>query len=307
MSATPAKVVRFAVTPEEIVSEVRHLPSAPKVLPRLKRLLRDGNSSMQEIVRLIRLDPGIAARVLQMGNSAYFNQGAQSATVDDAVHRVGYDQIYELVSFAVASQVLVRPLEVYGVEADELWKLSVACALAAEAIAARTGQDRDIAYTLGLLHNVGMVAIDEWALRNARDLRLRSAGFPREASEHERAVFGFTQAEAGAALLREWEFSGVVTEPVRWQYAPRATATHAKLASLLYAAKWLRNVVCFGGSAKPGLSEMLLMQPVGLTPAMFTSIAAEVTGRLNEVSSLLDGADHDFSNTDWRRFSQSTG
>jgi HD-like signal output (HDOD) protein len=250
MCATPATPVRLAVTPEEIVSEVRHLPSAPKVLPRLKRLLRDGNSSMQEIVRLIRLDPGIAARVLQMGNSAYFSQGSPSATVDDAVHRVGYDQIYELVSFAVASQVLVRPLDVYGVEADELWKLSVACALAAEAIAARTGQDRNIAYTVGLLHNVGMVAIDEWDSRNARGLRLRSAGFPREASEQERAVFGFTQAEVGAALLREWEFSGVVTEPVRWQYAPRASATQAKLASLLYAAKWLRNAVC-GGPRNP--------------------------------------------------------
>lgn len=259
---------------------------------------------MQEIVRLIRLDPGIAARVLQMGNSAYFNQGAQSVTVDDAVHRVGYDQIYELVSFAVASQVLVRPLDVYGIDADELWKLSVTCALAAEAIATRTGQDRNVAYTVGLLHNVGMVAVDEWALRNARDLRLRSVGFPREASEHERAAFGFTQAEAGAALLREWEFSGVFTEPVRWQYAPRASATQAKLASLLYAAKWLRNVVCSGGTAKPALSDLLLMQPLGLTPAMFTGIAAEVVGRLREVSSLLEGAEHDCSNPEWRRLPQ---
>jgi len=41
---------------------VKHLPSAPKVLPRLKRLLQDGNSSMQEIALLIRLDAAIAAR-----------------------------------------------------------------------------------------------------------------------------------------------------------------------------------------------------------------------------------------------------
>ena len=53
---------------------------------------------MHEIVHLIRFDPGIAARVLQVGNSAYFNQGSHCATVEDAVHRVGYDQIYELVA-----------------------------------------------------------------------------------------------------------------------------------------------------------------------------------------------------------------
>src|SRR5688572_2613838 len=64
-----------ALTPDEIVREVKHLPSAPKVLPRLKQLLSDGNSAMHEIVALVRLDPGIAARVLQVANSAYFSKG----------------------------------------------------------------------------------------------------------------------------------------------------------------------------------------------------------------------------------------
>jgi len=111
----------FSPTPDDIIREVRHLPSAPKVLPRLKVLLGDGNSAMDEIVALVRLDPGIAARVLQLANSAYYGQGAlRCATVEQAVNRVGYGQVFELVSFAVASQVLVRPLDVYGVEADEL-------------------------------------------------------------------------------------------------------------------------------------------------------------------------------------------
>ncbi len=165
------------LTPEDIVREVKHLPYAPKVLPRLKQLLGDGNSAMHEIVSLIRLDPGIAVRVLQTANSAYFSKGVRCVTVDEAVNRVGYNQVYELVSFAVASQVLVRPLEVYGLEADELWKMSVACALATEELAALSGQERDAAYTIGLLHSVGMVAIDEWALRNARVLRLSTAGY----------------------------------------------------------------------------------------------------------------------------------
>src|SRR3954469_19576853 len=190
-----------ALSPEDIVREVKTLPSAPKVLPGLKRLLSDGNSAMHEIVALIRLDPGIAVRVLQAANSAYFSKGVRCFTVDEAVNRVGYDQVYELVSLAVASQVLVRPLDVYGVDADELWKMSVACALAAEELAVRSGQDRNAGYTVGLLHAIGMVAVDEWALRNARDFRLKNTGFPREATESERAALGFTNAQVGGALL----------------------------------------------------------------------------------------------------------
>src|SRR5688572_25339459 len=101
-------------TLDEVVQGLEHLPSAPKVLPRLKQLLSDGNTATDEVVSMVRLDPGIAARVLQFGNSVYFNHGLRCYTVDEAVQRVGYDQIYELVSAAVASQVLVRPLATYG-------------------------------------------------------------------------------------------------------------------------------------------------------------------------------------------------
>jgi len=280
----------YSLTPDDIVREVRHLPSAPKVLPRLKVLLCDGNSSMDEIVALVRLDPGIAARVLQLANSAYYGQGAlRCATVDEAVNRVGYGQVFELVSFAVASQVLVRPLDVYGVEADELWRLSVAGARAAEVLAEVTLQDRNIAYTAGLLHCVGMVAIDEWALRRGAKLRLTSRGFPREATEHERQELGFTQAEVGAALLRHWDFPRAMSEPVRWQYTPRASAGFARMASLLLAAKWVRAAVCAPvATLPPPLPEALQLQPTGLAPEALPGLIPEVQDRLARVSCLLE-------------------
>ena len=280
------------LTPEEMVRDLKHLPSAPKVLPRLKQMLSDGNSAMHEIVGLIRLDAGIVARVLQVANSAYFSKGVRCYTVDEAVQRVGYDQVFDLVSYAVASQVLVRPLEVYGIEADELWRMSVAGALAAEVLADCTGQDRDAAYTMGLLHCVGMVAIDEWALRSAPAFRLGSAGFPRESTEEERSKLGFTQAEAGGALLRLWGFPSSIFEPVRWQYSPRASAGQVRMSVLLYAAKWLRNAAC---GRRPVLPDAILLHPIGLTPTRLAAQAGEVTRRLTAISSLLEHADTDCS------------
>ena len=70
------------LTPDEVVRQLRQLPSAPQVLPRLKKLLTDGNSSLFDVVALIRLDQGIASQVLQMGNSAYFSHGTRCYTVD---------------------------------------------------------------------------------------------------------------------------------------------------------------------------------------------------------------------------------
>lgn len=295
MKSIAAMIVRTVappkspLTPDDVVRAVKHLPSAPKVLPRLKQLLRDGNSAVHEIVALIRFDSGIVARVLQVSNSAYFGKGARCLTVEEAVGRVGYDQVYELVSYAVASQVLVRPLEIYGIDANELWKMSVACALAAESLAQEVGEDGDVAYTIGLLHSVGMVAIDEWALHHARQLRFSGREFPRDAIDGEYAALGFTQAEAGGALLRDWTFPTAMVAPVRWQYQPHGAGNQERMACLLHVAKWLRSAVCAADPAAwPELPEASCLQRLSLESSRLEDMVALVAARLTEVSSLLE-------------------
>jgi|CXWL01.1.fsa_nt_gi HD-like signal output (HDOD) protein len=286
---SPTAAPFSALTPDQVVRELRHLPSAPKVLPRLKRLLSNGNSPMSEIVALIRLDPAISARVLQTANSAFYSKGVRCFTVDEAVNRVGYTQVYELVAYAVASQVLVRPLEAYGMEPDELWRMSVSCALAAEMLAGATGEERDIAYTVGLLQCVGMLAIDDWILRNHPGRRLVSQGFPRETCEHERALLGFTQAETGASMLRHWDFPLAMSEPIRWQYFPRSTAGYQRLACLLHAAKWVRSVALSAPDAIcPPAPDTWLLQPLHLTVPKLEQCAAEVRQQLTAINSLLE-------------------
>lgn len=275
------------VSPDDIVRELRHLPSAPRVLPKLKRLLSDSNSSIYEIVAMVRLDPGIAARVLQIGNSAYYNHGLRCYTVDEAVLRVGYDRIYELVATAVASQVLVRPLSCYAMEADELWHSSVACAIAAERIADRLNLDRDIAYTIGLLHRVGLVAIGEWLERMDPTIRFVSAGLPLETCDAERRLLGFQNAEAASALLRLWELPAVMTEPVRWQYLPQATIAHGQLAALLNVAKWVRSTVLDGRQTPPA-PEAAVLRRLALAPAQLSRIVEEVRASLGAIGTLLE-------------------
>lgn len=267
--------------------QLKHLPSAPRVLPKLKRLLSDGNSSIHDIVALVRLDPGIAARVLQVGNSAYFSQGLRCYTVDEAVQRVGYDQIYDLVATAVASQVLVRPLVTYGIDADELWESSVSCAIAAEIIADKVNIDRDIAYTVGLLHRVGMVAIDEWLQRADPQVRFAPAPLPLETCEAERKLLGFHNAEAGSALLKLWEFPPVMAEPVRWQYLPNATAAHVQLATMLYLAKWAR----LSATPEPFTGpENTIMRRLGVSAAFLAQVEAEVRQRVQAIGEMLEGS-----------------
>jgi HD-like signal output (HDOD) protein len=282
-SHTPAPL-----TPAKIVQEVRDLPAAPKVLPKLRRLLGDDNSSLDEIVGLIRIEPGIAARLLQVSNSAIYSKGERCSSVDEAVGRVGFQGVYDMVMHAVAAQVLVRPLTTYNLESDTLWRYSVVGGLAAEMLATVTGESRETGYTLGLLHQIGMVAIDGWALRNEPTLGLAWRPFPREYTGSERALLGFTHADVGALLLQRWEFPPEMVEAIRCQYAPLDAGPSARLACLLYAAKWVRSVVCLPPGEDIPEMDPACLEPLGVDLARMQALAEEVRARAADMQDLME-------------------
>lgn len=287
MCATSISPERRFPQVSEIIRDLDQLPSAPKVIPRLMGLLNDGNSSTVEVSSLIRLDPGIASRVLRLANSIYYGKGVRVDSVEEAVARVGYDQVFEVVSFAAASLVMDHPLAAYAMEAEQVWSMSVACALACEALSIQCGEDRNVAYTTGLLHNVGMVAIDAYATKRGGVPPFEGCSFPLEYVNAERQFLGHTQAEIGAELLVAWDFPRCMTLPVRWQYAPLSCFSHKRMAVILHLAKWIQAMACSTG-APPPLPAPAVLNLVKLDPTALFSLAGEVRIRLLAVRHLLE-------------------
>jgi len=271
------------VPPEIIARAMRYPPSAQRVLPLLKHCLEQEDASIYQIVDLIRLDPGLSARVLQAANCRLHSRHHRCSTIEMAVQRIGFNLIYEIVAHAVAEQVLVRPLVAYSLEADELWNLSVSCGIAAELIADMRGADTRIAYTLGLLHGVGMVAIDQWLQRHQPTIGFFAKAFPREYAESERVLIGCTHAQVGAEVLRGWDFPFEISEPLRCQYDPLESLEHRQLSSLLYAAKWVRARVCFDDHRRPHAPEPRLLAPIDMNLFALERLAAQVRDRLEQV------------------------
>src|SRR3984957_4332762 len=119
--STPTRSHRLLQSPDDIVKRLTELPSVPAILPKLLPLLNDVSASMEDVLSLIKLEPGIASRVLQLGNSAYYSQGGRCASLEEGVNRLGFQKIYEVVANAVSSEFVLRKLDAYGIEPDELW------------------------------------------------------------------------------------------------------------------------------------------------------------------------------------------
>lgn len=277
-------------SPQYLARSVKNIPSGPRILPRLQRLLADANSSLEDIIAPIRLDQGIATRVLQISNSAYYSKGTHCQTVEEAINRMGFRQVYTVVSNALCSESLVRPLKSYNLKAEEFWKLSVAGGLAAERLAVLAGEDRNVAYTIGLLHGLGMVVIDSWLQETAPAARLTYRTFEREFGHDEAGTLQFTQAEAAAALLSHWEFPAEMVQPIQLQYAAEVPTDHKRMVAVLRLAKWLRNLAAGVYPAPPEFADPAQLQILRLSQTQMEGLLDEIRLQMQETRDLLAGA-----------------
>lgn len=256
---------RAAPTPELLVRRLEDLPPAPKVLHTLQRLIAHPDTTIEKIADVVKLEPGLSARVVRMASSAHFGRGARVDTIVEAIQRVGIVGVQELVTFAVASQLIGQPLAAYRMDAQSLWYRAVACAIAASSLAEHANVERSDAYTAGLMHGLGLLVIDRYAQKERKGRVFASAGYPDDFAPTERAWLGFSHAEAGAALLSLWGFSETVTNAVGHQLSPeKSPPEHRQLCMILATARWARSLFCVPEELIPELPSPLWMEEAGV-------------------------------------------
>ncbi len=209
MIATP-------VTRERLLHVVKVLPAAPQILAQLGYLLLDMNSGLGEVTELLRRDAGLTARIIRVANSSFYNKGTPSASLVEALARVGFKEVYRLTGFAAIAQISDHKLVLYGIPGPQLRENSLLTALMMESLGPAAGIDPRMAYTAGLLRSTGKIALD----RMMRD-DVSGAGFeadPTPLAEREFRVAGLHNCAAAATILGEWRFPGEMISGIRDHY-----------------------------------------------------------------------------------------
>ena len=150
---------------------------------------------------------------------------------------------------------------------------------AARELARRTNDDVNRAYTLGLLHNVGMVAIDRWVQQRQPGVILECGEWPEEWQTSENRLLGYDHAEPSAIMMKMWGFPLAMVEAVKYQFRPQASPNAPSLAALLMIARWVRRQVCVRGVVcalpDPDIINLLGLKIEDLTPIV-QKVAVEV-------------------------------
>src|SRR5882672_4669679 len=213
------------------------LPTLPLVASRLLESIADPDAATsEEIGSVIALDPALTARTLKLANSDFYGFPRKVGTVDLAVVVLGPATIRDLVLGAAVFQTLDPTWKTL----TGLWSHSLACGVAARAMAGRCGYRLESeAFAAGMLHDIGKVALRQTHpdRYDAAIALVRDQGIPM--IEAERGVLGSDHAEVGGWLAERWGLPGDLVEAIACHHRPELARLNTELTSIVHIADWL--------------------------------------------------------------------
>lgn len=202
---------------ENIISSDQ-VPTLPEVAIEVLRVARQPEPSLEELTRVVRMDPAIAGRIVKFANSPLFGIRRSAATIESAVVMLGSTMIRTLVlGFSLAQQgpsdfSLRRHFQ-------QIWRETLFQGSAAEVLGERhRGVDPAVWFLAGLLQDAGrLVMLNVFQQEYVE--QVIQGDTEASSSDREAQAFGFTHAQVSAALCRTWNLDSEIIEAVAAQHA----------------------------------------------------------------------------------------
>jgi len=194
------------------------LPPLPKVVTDLLREIQDPKSTAASVAQIASSDPALAASLIRTVNAAAVGLARKISSVSEAVSYLGFGAVKSMVVRLRLEEVLAPRDPQTALDTEDLWVHSLAVSYAAECLARRVpGMDPGFAATLGLLHDIGKLAIIAQLPEQSAALKQVTG----DALAHEAQVLGVDHAGIGANLGANWKLPADLVQAIRFHHFPQ--------------------------------------------------------------------------------------
>jgi HD-like signal output (HDOD) protein len=213
----------------------------PDACFKIKALMADEGSTLEDFANVICVDPSMTSRLLQMFNSAIYNFSGEISTISRVITIIGTQAIYNLMLVDVAATVF-KHFSNQSIDLKRFWHLSVFCGLVTKNLAITAGiRDIERLSFAGLLQNFGELIVAKISPTLAKQCEAYNADvLPWQLQQQ---VVGFSYAEVSAQLLKIWQLPEKIILSIR-QYHNAHNIQLNKDVNVLNLASILALVAC---------------------------------------------------------------
>lgn len=234
------------LSPFDLEQAILHIKPIPQIALETLGVIGRHNYRMRDLAQIIQKDQVITARVLGWCNAAGVSLGQEVVSIDQALVRMGEKRLLQLILAATLSGYFAGQDTGYAQSRGGLFHHALACAhLCSELAELLAPTLAPLAFTAGLLHDLGKVVLDHEVCRQAPEF-YRVLRDERSLLAAEQRVLGVTHPEAGGMLARRWALAEPLATCIRWHHEPRKAPSHGDLCALVALADRLTRALWHG-------------------------------------------------------------
>lgn len=224
------------MNPQQLVHDALEVVTFPPAAVKVLQLLQDPGVNPQQIADALALDPPLASRVLRIANSPFFLGQSPVDELSRAVVVLGTALLRDLVLGAAVVRAF-QGADIPETALDSFWERSIGCgSIAAELALTSSRRLADVAFTAGLMHDLGELPLLVRFPGEMREISAAVAGGD-ALQQAESARFGFGHAEVGEALAKAWHFPDTLVECMSFHHCPeKASEDLRQLVSIIHIA-----------------------------------------------------------------------
>lgn len=221
---------------QELVQSCSNVFTLPEIYFRVRDVVDNQDSTMDDLANVLKMDPAISARVLKIVNSPLYGVPKQVDTVTRAVNLLGMQAIRDLVIATTIGRSF-SGMTVQVMDLSAYWRKSVLCALMAGKIAKACGiKDSERFFIEGLLRDIGHLVLYQTIPARAQSALIEAGNLGSPLAEVEQSNFGCDFTEVGAELIHFWGMPPQIEQAIRHQLNPHAAREHILNASVVHLA-----------------------------------------------------------------------
>jgi HD-like signal output (HDOD) protein len=282
-SAAPNKVafefVQFLA--QELTAGKVELPSFPDIAIKVRKVLADNNVNLEMVLRVVGSEPTLAARLLQISNSAALSNGTPVHDLRNAVQRMGLNMVRSAsIAFAMAQMKKAHDLKGLEEPMKALWQRCTAVAAMSHVVARRmTKVNPDSALLAGLLHGVGELYILTRANKHPALFADRPA--------YETIVRDW-HVSVAQALLENWEIAEEIVRAVsEFEDLERRHTGPADLSDVLTVAHLLVSYQDYPESIELNMQGVSARHRMSMDGTSYANLILETKDEIKELQQAL--------------------
>jgi len=206
---------------ERIIKEIDALKPVSYIADRIMEIISNPNSSLAELVNIIKYEQSMTANLLRICNSSYFGLKKKIVSIKQAVAYLGIEKVASLAMMGNSAHNFEKGQGGYDLGEGELWRYSVSSALMAQDLAEkRRLSNIPLIFTSALLKDTGKVILHTYVKKSFKDITKLVQKKDLTFIEAEKEIIGIDHAELGARVAERWNFSPAMVDIIRNHHRP---------------------------------------------------------------------------------------